>query len=73
MKLLMLQRLARVPDTLNEYINTGGLYLNVDHISELIPEGEHRTLIRMSNGTLHLTPNPILFILEDIARLNCSA
>lgn len=73
MKLIMLQRLERVPNTIDEYTNTGGLYLNIDHISAIIPDGQHRTLVAMSNGMIYLTPFSIVGLLDDIARLNCSA
>lgn len=64
MKIIQLQRLN--PAT---YENEGGIYVNIDHISVLIPvrrNGNFHCDVLLNNGIVYHTPYNITDILEDI-------
>ena len=70
MKIIQLQRLN--PTTLD---NEGGLYINIDHISALIPHMSgldetnqkiYRCEILLNNGVVYLTPFSCVEIFDKI-------
>lgn len=62
MRIVMLQWL----DEFDDYKNKGGLFLNVDHISAMVPLGEGRTRVILSNDKNWIVPWGVAELIDEL-------
>lgn len=62
MRIVILQWL----DEHDEYKNKGGLFLNVDHISAMVPLGTERTRVILSNGKNWIVPWGVVELIDEL-------